>query len=313
MRILMASDLHASEGSWRKLLNAVKLGIWEADAVLVAGDLAGKALLPLLRTNGSWHAEEGGRELVAHDEEELETLKRTLADKGYYAIVVDEDELAALRDPAAVEERFVGEITRRIRDWVKLASERLGESGTPLYLIPGNDDPYEIDEVLDGVPGVSNADGRVLRLPDGRELAGLAFANPTPWKTPRELEEPELEDRLRALAGQLEEPDRAVLMTHVPPHASTLDTVPLLDDQLRPVISGGQVVQVPCGSTAVRKVIEEVQPALTLHGHVHESPGHVNIGNTLCVNAGSEAAVGILRACIIDIDERGARAQRVEA
>jgi len=265
-----------------------------------------------VRTNGSWHGEAGGRELVAHDVEELATLQRSLADKGYYAIAVTPDELEELRDPAAVEARFVEEITGRIKDWVSLASERLGETGTPLYLIPGNDDPYEIDEVLEGVPGVINADGRVVRLPDGRELVGFAFSNPTPWDTPRELEEPEIEKRLRALAGQLEAPEEAVLMTHVPPHESSIDTVPLLDDELRPVISGGQVVQVPCGSTAVRKVIEDVQPALTLHGHVHESPGHVRIGNTLCVNAGSEAAVGILRACIVDVDENGARAQRVE-
>ena len=101
-------------------------------------------------------------------------------------------------------------------------------------------------------------------------------------------------------------------MTHVPPHESSIDTVPLLDDELRPVISGGQVIQVPCGSTAVRRVIEDVQPVLSLHGHVHESPGHVRVGRTLCVNAGSEAAIGILRACLVDIDERGVRAQRVE-
>ena len=94
MRLLVASDLHASEGAWRKLLNAVRLGIWEADAVLVAGDLAGKALIPLVRSNGGWHGEQGGRELVARDEDELDALERSLADKGLYAIAVSEDELA---------------------------------------------------------------------------------------------------------------------------------------------------------------------------------------------------------------------------
>jgi uncharacterized protein len=103
-----------------------------------------------------------------------------------------------------------------------------------------------------------------------------------------------------------------VLMTHVPPHGSAIDTVALLDDQLRPVMSAGNVVEVPCGSTAVRHVIEQFQPVLAIHGHVHESPGHTRLGNTLCVNAGSEASVGILRACLIDIDSNGVRAQRVE-
>ena len=57
MRLLVASDLHASEVAWRKLLNAVRLGIWKADAVLVAGDLSGKSLVALVRSNGSWHGE----------------------------------------------------------------------------------------------------------------------------------------------------------------------------------------------------------------------------------------------------------------
>ena len=86
----------------------------------------------------------------------------------------------------------------------------------------------------------------------------------------------------------------------------------MLDDQLRPIMSGGKVVEGPCGSTAVRHVIERFQPVLSVHGHVHESPGQIRVGSTLCVNAGSEAAVGILRACLIDIDAKGVRTQRVE-
>ena len=57
MRLLVASDLHASEVAWRKLLNAVRLGIWKADAVLVAGDLSGKSLVALVKSNGSWHGQ----------------------------------------------------------------------------------------------------------------------------------------------------------------------------------------------------------------------------------------------------------------
>jgi Icc-related predicted phosphoesterase len=312
MRLLVASDLHASEVAWRKLLNAIRLGIWEADAVLVAGDLSGKALVALVQSNGSWRGTHGGREWVAMNEDELRDLERALADKGLYGVAMSEDELAELREPGVLERRFHEAIKKRLEAWMELAAERLHESGTPLILIPGNDDPYEIDAVLDEATAVVNAEGRVVRLPDGRELIGFASSNPTPWHTPRELEEDDLEERLRALVGTAEDPGSAVLMTHVPPHGSTLDTVPLLDEELRPVMSGGGVVEVPCGSTAVRNVIEDFQPVLAIHGHVHESPGHVRMGRTLCVNAGSEAAVGILRACLIDIDDRGVRAQRVE-
>jgi Icc-related predicted phosphoesterase len=312
MRLLVASDLHASEVAWRKLLNAVRLGIWEADAVLVAGDLSGKALVALVQSNGGWHGTHGGRDWVATDENELREVERALADKGLYGLAVSEEELAELREPGVLEQRFLEAIMKRLEAWMELAAERLAESRTPLYLIPGNDDPYEIDAVLDEATAVVNAEGRVVRLPDGRELIGFASSNPTPWRTPRELEEDDLEGQLRAVVETAEDPGSAVLMTHVPPHGSSLDTVPLLDEELRPVMSGGGVVEVPCGSTAVRNVIEDFQPLLSIHGHVHESPGHVRMGRTLCVNAGSEAAVGILRACLIDVDERGVRAQRVE-
>ena len=56
--------------------------------------------------------------------------------------------------------------------------------------------------MLDGAAGVINADGRVVRLPDGRELIGFASSNATPWDTPRELEEQEIEQRLRALVDE---------------------------------------------------------------------------------------------------------------
>jgi Icc-related predicted phosphoesterase len=312
MRLLVTSDLHASEVAWRKLLNAVRLGIWKVDAVLVAGDLSGKALVPLVRSIGGWHGSHGGREWVARNDDELREIERALADKGLYAVAMTGEELAELDDPHVLEQRFLDAIKGRLEAWMELAGERLHESATPLYLIPGNDDPYDIDPVLEGANGVINADNRVVRLPDGRELIGFATANPTPWLTPRELEEEELEERLRALVASAEAPGSAVLMTHVPPHASAIDTVAKLDEELRPVMSGGKVVEVPCGSTAVRHVIEQFQPVLSVHGHVHESPGQVRVGSTLCVNAGSEAAVGILRACLIDIDSKGVRTQRVE-
>ncbi|HEX9616124.1 MAG TPA: hypothetical protein VGA03_01815, partial [Anaerolineales bacterium] len=65
---------------------------------------------------------------------------------------------------------------------------------------------------------------------------------------------------------------------------------------------GGQVLMKPVGSTAVRKFIEKMQPLLSLHGHIHESPGYTRIGRTLSINAGSEYAEGILRAAIINLE-----------
>jgi Icc-related predicted phosphoesterase len=72
---------------------------------------------------------------------------------------------------------------------------------------------------------------------------------------------------------------------------------------LKIVAQGGQIVLKPAGSTAVRKFIEQVQPLVALHGHIHESAGHVRIGRTLCINAGSEYTEGIVKAALINLED----------
>ena len=63
----------------------------------------------------------------------------------------------------------------------------------------------------------------------------------------------------------------------------------------------------------MRRLIEERQPLLAVHGHVHESAGERKIGATVCLNPGSEANHGILRGYLVDIGERGIElVQRVE-
>jgi Icc-related predicted phosphoesterase len=52
---------------------------------------------------------------------------------------------------------------------------------------------------------------------------------------------------------------------------------------------------------AVREAIEEVQPLLGLHGHIHESGGSVKIGPTTAINVGSEYGEGVLRGVLLTI------------
>ena len=104
-----------------------------------------------------------------------------------------------------------------------------------------------------------------------------------------------------------------VFMIHVPPHDSGLDTAPILDENLRPTVSAGDVLRGPVGSQAVRRIIERYEPLLSVHGHIHESGGERRIGRTLCINPGSEANHGILRGYLVDIGPDGIeRAMRVE-
>jgi uncharacterized protein len=282
---------------------------------LLAGDLTGKAIVPIIERDGRYETDLFGVHRTARGSDELAQLERDIADVGYYSFVTSSDEAERLATDEPGRDALLARLmNERVQAWLDLATERLADQQVPLYLIPGNDDEFGIDEILNA-PGHApvNVDGKVVQLPGGLQLLACGWSNNTPWQTPREETEDELYARLDALAQQVEDPRRAVFMIHVPPYDSGLDTAPLLDENLRPTVSAGDVLRGPVGSTAVRRIIEAYQPVLAIHGHIHESGGERKIGKTLCINPGSEANHGILRGYLVDIGRRGVElAQRVE-
>jgi Icc-related predicted phosphoesterase len=113
------------------------------------------------------------------------------------------------------------------------------------------------------------------------------------------------------MAAQARAHASLILVAHAPPYDSGLDQAPALDEEfgmrLRP---GSGLEMAPVGSTAVREFIEERQPLLGLHGHVHESAGAVRVGRTLCVNPGSQYGRGVLAATIVDLADGEIRSQQ---
>jgi Icc-related predicted phosphoesterase len=314
-RIYIASDLHAAEKAWRKFVNAIKANVYRADVALLAGDLTGKAIVPIIERDGGYETELFGVHRKVRDAAQLAELQRDIADVGFYSFITSSEEAQRLSgDEAGRDELLERLMVERVHEWMALATERLAESPVPLYLIPGNDDEFTIDDALN-TPGYVpvNGDGRVVDIPGDLQLLSSGWSNNTPWATPREETEEQLFDRLDALAQQVRDPRRAIFMIHVPPFDSGLDEAPLLDENLRPTISAGDVLRGPVGSTAVRRIIEKYQPALSVHGHVHESGGERRIGDTVSINPGSEANHGILRGYLIDIGKQGVElVQRVE-
>jgi Icc-related predicted phosphoesterase len=314
-RLYICSDIHASERAWRKLLNATRSNVYKADAVLIAGDLTGKALVPIVSgADGRWTAELLGARRTATTEAELADLERSIADVGYYSVRVTPDEHAAMeRDPELVTRHFREQIVARVQAWMTLAAERLEGSGVPVYLMPGNDDDFAIDATLEASTYARDVNEQVIDLTPDYQLVSMGWSSPTPWSTPRELPEEEFLDRLSGLMAGVRDARKTVIMTHVPPYDSGLDTAPLLSPDLRPTVTAGDVLRGPVGSTGVRKAIETFKPVLGVHGHIHESGGERRIGDTLCLNAGSEANHGILRGYLVDLGERGVeRTLRVE-
>lgn len=300
MRIFYASDVHGSDRCWRKFLNSA--GFYSADALVLGADLTGKAIVPLVEGDGTVRAQFLGSEHVLQTPEEVDALESRIANTGYYSHRCSEDEQAALRDdPGALHALFVRKIVERLEQWMALADERLE---VPCYVNAGNDDPGEVDAVIEASERVEFLEGRVVRMPNGMEMASCGYANLTPWNCPRDVPEEALGERLEHVVSQVEDPEFSLFNFHCPPYDSQIDLGPRLDENMRLRQTAGGIEMHAVGSTSCRAVIERYQPLMGLHGHLHESRGTVKIGRTVCVNPGSEYTEGVLRGALIDVHDR---------
>jgi Icc-related predicted phosphoesterase len=295
--VFYASDVHGSDVLWRKFLGAA--GFYQAAAAIMGGDLVGKAIVPIeRRSDGSFRFDFLGEERVAADADGLEEAVKPIRFNGFYPWVATHEEIAARSGAEASHGALFDQVVRDdLERWMALAAAR-ADGQPPRFVIAGNDDPWFVDEILDRSGSVEFCDDRIVRVA-GHEMLSCSYANPTPWNSPRELPEDDLYERVKLLAEQLEEPQRAIFNLHVPPYGSGLDTATQLDDDLRPVYRGGQPVQVPVGSRAVRQLLEDYQPLLGLHGHIHESRGEARIGRTVAINSGSEYNTGRLHGVVV--------------
>jgi hypothetical protein len=303
LRIFFTSDLHGSEKCYKKFINAAR--VYKANVLVVGGDLTGKRIVPIVKqADKTYRMRFLGEDVLLKNEGELEKAKKQIKSVGYYAHVADESEIQALReDEEKLQARFAQSMTETIASWVGFAEDKLKGSGVKVYMMPGNDDDYSIDPLLEGHDVVVNPNDKIVSFND-HEMLSLGYANMTPWRCPRDITEDELASKIESLAVKVRRMDRAIFNIHVPPYKTTIDLAPELDEKLRPkAAGGGGVIMGNVGSTAVRKAIEKHQPLLGLHGHIHDSKGMCRIARTLCLNPGSEYIDGILRGVIVDIDE----------
>jgi uncharacterized protein len=300
MKLYYAGDVHGSEKCWRKFLGAAKF--YDVDTLIMGGDITGKLMVPLVRrTDGTYECRYGDSEYSGLDDAGMRELAARIRGFGHYTVTLDEDEVAEL-ESAAYRDRVFREVVRKsVEDWVTLAEERLRGSGVRCFMAPGNDDFLSIDAALEGSDVVEFAENRLLTLDDSHEMITTGYSNLTPWDTERELPEPELRARIDSMARCARSPDNLVAVLHPPPFGSGLDDAPELSEDLEMSLNAAGVKMSPVGSTAVREFIEEAQPLLGLHGHVHEGRGATTIGRTLCLNPGSSYTEGMLSAVLLEL------------
>jgi len=301
LRLYFATDIHGSERCFRKFLAAAKT--YEADALILGGDIAGKGLVPIRAVDGTLTATVRG-ESVSVPREEEPRLRAEINRLGFYSVITDDEETLRLdADREYQSTIFKREIVRQIEGWCALAAERLAPE-VRCIITPGNDDPTDIDPVLKSAPRIECPEGELYDLGPVL-LASCGDVTPTPWNTEREYSEDELGKRLTKMMDAVPKGREVVVNFHNPPYSSGLDFAAELDETLLPVLRGGRPSIIPVGSKAVREVIKKYQPVVGLHGHIHESRGAQKIGRTMCINPGSDYSADLLRGAVVDLAADG--------
>jgi Icc-related predicted phosphoesterase len=257
--------------------------------------------VPLVDKGGDqWECTLMGQYREINGQEELADIKKTTENAGYYWVHQTRDEFNDTRsDPAKIDALFKSLVFQRVQEWLDLADERLEGKPFQMYMAPGNDDWFVIDDMIDNAKLVHPCDKRVVEI-DHHEMITSSASNPTPWDTPREMSEEDLEKHLRELCAKVKNHDTAIYNFHVPPYGYSLDLCPKLDENLTMAADE----KIHAGSLGAKRVIEENQPLLGLHGHIHESRGAQKAGRTLLINPGSEYSEGILKGVIVMLDKK---------
>jgi uncharacterized protein len=302
--VFFASDLHGSEVCFKKFVAAAKF--YGADILLLGGDISAKIVVPVVSTGPNRYTAQFHGYEERLDDATVEDFEQRAANSGLYTERMEPDEYQHYIDhPDQVDELFERVMRRTVQRWLEYAKTRLDGSPVIIYSVPGNDDPLSVDDVLltHGDDRLRFVEGDVVELAPGMEMLSTGYTNVTPWDTPREYSEDQIRERLKGMTDRLEHPETAIFNIHAPPHNSRLDTAPLLGQDLKVKTAAGAQMTAPVGSVAVREAIENVQPLLTLHGHIHESGGSVTIGRTTAINVGSEYGEGILRGVLLTIGD----------
>ncbi len=313
-RVFFATDIHGSERAFMKFVNAGKF--YSADVLVLGGDITGKMIVPIVvRKDGTSSASYLGNQFQFKTEEEVTRFEGEVRNAGYYPSRMEPSEYEAVNDSeGAADDLFLKLMGETAERWLKIAAERLKPDNIRMYITGGNDDDLRINRFFQESEWAIYCEDQVVLIDEHHEMISSAYVNPTPWKTPREMNEEELAEKLEAMIDKLEDVDNSIWNFHAPPYESGLDVAPLLDNSVyppKPVMRNGEIVYTSVGSKSVRKAIDKYQPLLGLHGHIHEAKGMRKLGRTMVLNPGSEYSEAVLRGVIINLDEKGVKSYQM--
>jgi len=195
-RLFYATDLHASERTYRKFINAGKF--YDVNVLVMGGDITGKLLIPIIKEqNDHYRVTLQGRVEQLTTEEDLKNLKARLDILGFYYKIMEEDEFKELSSSENAISALFNELARqRLSNWVDLAEERLAGTGIKCFVTGGNDDEPEVLSAMEREDNRSffACENEMVYVDDDHSMISVGFSTPTPWRTPREVSEKDRRD-----------------------------------------------------------------------------------------------------------------------
>ncbi len=245
-----------------KFLNAAKF--YQANVLILGGDITGKMIVPLVdQGDGSAVADFLGIREVVKTADERQALEKRIRNSGYYPYSTDTGEFEKLQaDKGLVDELFSKVMAAGVKRWVDIADQRLKGTNVKCYISPGNDDRFDIDEVLRASTGILYPEDEVVSIDDHHEMITSGWASTTPWKSPREVSDEELIKKFQPMLDKVQNMENSIFNLHNPPYETPIDLAPELDANLKPVIKGGAMSMIHVGSKTVRQLIEQYKPML---------------------------------------------------
>ncbi|MCP5002473.1 MAG: serine/threonine protein phosphatase [Planctomycetes bacterium] len=132
----------------------------------------------------------------------------------------------------------------------------------------GNMDLPEVNDYLNEMNMNLHGNGHII---DGIGIFGVGGSNLTPFQTPTEFGESEIEAFLHNGYEKVKEARWKIMVPHSPPYGTKIDEIG----------NGAHV-----GSTSVREFILKHKPDISVCGHIHEAIGTQKLGSTLLFNSG---------------------------
>jgi Icc-related predicted phosphoesterase len=141
----------------------------------------------------------------------------------------------------------------------------LSRIDVPCFAVPGNCDPRDTVDALEHsdavcLHGVQISLGKIT-------LVGIGGSNPTPFGTPFELTDKQIDDLLRRAMGKMEKATHNILLSHAPPYGA-------LDKP------AGEHI----GSKSIQKHLKSFD--LVCCAHIHEQRGVAELDGVKIVNPG---------------------------